>query len=231
MGKLDRAVDGGRSSAADRLQRVTSDPVLPSDRVEYTGRPVPGVLEAGAVGWVARVAPGEVVVVWPGGRVHSVPVADLRVLPPEVTRTVGEGSNTSIWGVLGEERPPLQNGRPRDPYMAEGCHPDVVVRVWDELGPELPCDCRAQAKGRPVLAHPETDRIIAAATGTAYALWLTAEDFATAIGAGAKTTQTWAGGSVTDLAERAGSGWIWGRWYEDEPRWLQRAYADSRPVN
>jgi hypothetical protein len=140
---------------------------------------------------------------------------------------VAEAANAGVWELLGPERPPLKSGRPRDPYMGQGSHPDMVVRVWDDLGAELPRDCRAQAKGRPVLAHPATDRIIAIAYGTAYALWLTPEDFAAALEAGAKTQRTWTGGSVTELARSAGPGWIWGRWYADEPSWLLRSYAAS----
>ena len=143
----------------------------------------------------------------------------------EVTRTVAESGNAGIWSLLGEESPPPPGRREADPYMGQGCHPEVVTRVWDELGGELPHDCRAQAKGKPVLAHPESDRIIALAHGMAYALWLTPGDHAAALQAGASTVMTWSGGSVTDLAERAGTGWIWGRWYANEPSWLQRAYV------
>src|SRR5438067_2868056 len=130
-----------------------------------------------------------------------------------------------MWQLLGEELPPLKSRRRRDPYLNQGCHPDIVFRVWDELGKTLPCDCRAQAKGKPVLAHPDTDRIFAVAHGTAYALWLTPEDFKAAREAGGATVMTWSGGTTTDLAERAGPGWLWGRWYDEEPRWMQNAYA------
>jgi hypothetical protein len=205
---------------------VTTEELLPGDRVEYIGRPVfDGIIDTGEIGWVTKVVAGWVFAAWPRSGVHSVPVANVRLLSPEVTRVVGGTANVRMWGLLGEELPPLETGRPRDPYMLQGCHPDIVARVWDELGKELPRDCRGQAKGRPVLAHPDTDRIIAVAHGTGYALWLTPEDYADALEAGARTVMTWAGGSVTDLTERAGTGWIWGCWYGDEPLWLQRAYA------
>jgi hypothetical protein len=130
-----------------------------------------------------------------------------------------------MWALLGEELPPLHTGRPRDPYINQGSHPDIVTRVWDDLGKELPLDCRAQAKGKPVLAHPQTDRIFAVSHGTAYALWLTPYDFASAVEVGATTVMTWSGGSVTDLAERAGTGWVWGRWFGNEPLWVRHAYT------
>lgn len=139
-------------------------------------------------------------------------------------RSVDEAPNHELWSVLGEELPAIPSGRTRDPYLEQGCHPDVVGRIWDDLGAHLPCDCRAQAKGRPVLAHPGSGRIFAFTRGTAYALWLVPEDFVRAQTAGAATSWTWAGGRITDLAVSAGPGWIWGRWYADEPRWVDRAY-------
>ena len=195
------------------------------DRVEYTGEPVfDGLIATGEVGWVTRVEAGWVFALWPRSGFHSVPVGSVALLAPVVTRTVGETGNEAVWALLGEELPPQTNGRPRDPYMSQGCHPDIVVRVWDRLGKELPRDCRAQAKGRPVLAHPQTDRIFVVCHGTAYAMWLTANDFEGAGQAGATTVMTWSGGSVTDLAERPGSGWIWGRWLQNEPFWVRHAY-------
>jgi len=192
--------------------------------VEYVGAAFEDrAIEPGAIGRVTHVDTAAASVVWPGPLIRSVPLGDLRVLGPEVTRLVAEGPNRQLWGLLGEELPPLKTGRPRDPYLDQGCHPDMVSRVWSELGKPLPRDCRGQAKGKPVLAHPESDRIIALAHGTAYALWLTPDDFRAACGA--RTVMVWSGGSRTDLRERAGPGWIWGGWYEDEPRWVQAAYA------
>ena len=54
-----------------------------------------------------------------------------------------EPANARMWLLLGDELPPLKSGRPRDPYMHQGCHPDVVARVWDELGKELPREPRS----------------------------------------------------------------------------------------
>ena len=199
----------------------------PGDRVECVGQPVfDGIIRTGEVGSVVKVEEGWVYALWPRSGVHSVPLYNVRLLERNVKRTVAETGNESTWSFLGEELPPLQNGRPRDPYMEQSCHPDIVEGIWDVLGAGLPRDCRAQAKGRPVLAHPVTNRIFAVARGTAYALWLTPDDFKEALSQGASTTMTWSGGSETDLAERVGEGWIWGRWYADEPRWLLNAYED-----
>jgi hypothetical protein len=196
------------------------------DRVQYVGAPVfDGIIDTGEIGWVTNVVDGWVHAVWPRSGVHSVPVDAVRLLGPEVTREVPETANVDVWPVLGEELPPPRTGRPRDPYINQGCHPDVVSRVWDQLGKGLPRDCRAQAKGRPVLAHPATDRILAFALGTAYALRLTPGDLERALETGASTVMEWSIGPATDLAEVAGPGWIWGRSADDEAGWLRNTYA------
>jgi len=205
---------------------VPAEDFLPGDLVEYIAAPVfDRIIDTGEVGRVTKVEAGWVFAAWPRSGIHSVPVGNVRLLAPEVTRTVTEAGNAGIWRFLGDELPALKGERPRDPYLDQGCHPDAVARVWDELGKELPRDCRAQAKGKPVLAHPETDRIIAVAYGTAYALWLTPADLADALRAGATAVMTWSGGSATDLAKRAGAAWVWGRWHADERLWLQHALA------
>jgi hypothetical protein len=147
------------------------------------------------------------------------------VTEPFLGRPVAEAPNRAVWELLGEELPALDSGRPRSPYLEQGCHPDVVGRLWTDLAPTLPGDCRAQAKGRPVLAHPVTDVIFALARGTSYALWLTPDDVEPALAAGASALHTWAGGRVTDLATAAGPGWIWGCWHPAELDWVGHAYA------
>jgi hypothetical protein len=205
---------------------VANQQFVCGDRVEYTGAPVfDGRIATGDVGWVTKVEHGWVFASWPRGGIHSVPARDVRRLQPEVTRTVDHAGNAEIWDLLGEELPALSTGRPRDPYMSQGCHPDVVARVWDDLGGALAVDCRAQAKGKPVLAHPRTQRIFALAHGSAYALWLTPADLGDAERLGASTTMRWSGGSVTNLAHGAAQGWIWGNWLKQEPMWVRRAYA------
>jgi hypothetical protein len=215
----------GAGATRVALPTVSPDQVVRGDRVEYVGSPLGGGdVAPGAIGRVTNVNADTAFVVWPGPHLRAVPVGDVRVVGPEVIRVVGETPNRSVWGLLGDELPPKANGRPRDPYLEQGAHPDVVSRIWTELGKALPRDCRGQAKGKPVLAHPDTDRIVAVAHGTAYALWLTPEDIPNARERGAQTVMTWSGGSTTDLAQFAGAGWIWGRWYEEEPQWLRHAY-------
>ncbi|HWD65891.1 MAG TPA: hypothetical protein VG405_12025 [Solirubrobacteraceae bacterium] len=148
-------------------------------------------------------------------------------MPPRVARSVSHPANPAVWEALGEELPQPDGQRPRDPYWEQGCHPDVVGRLWDQLGSELPDGARAQARGRPVLAHAETDRIIAFARGTAYAVWVVAEDRPAAQAAGASSVRRWGSGATSDLTE-IGVGWIWGRWYAAEAAWIRHAYAAAR---
>lgn len=155
-------------------------------------------------------------------------------MTPRVARPVLREANPTVWEALGEELPEPEGGRRRDPYWEQGCHPDIVSRLWDELGHELPAEARAQARGRPVLAHGQSDRIIAFARGTAYALWLAPQDRAAAAATGAGSVWRWGSGATSDLAE-IGPGWIWGRWYAGEPEWIRHAYVtaqvrSARPV-
>lgn len=153
----------------------------------------------------------------------------MRPAPPPSARVVHRQNNERIWDLVGEEKPPFNDGRERDPYIEQGCHPDVVERVWDLLGTAVLPACRAQAKGIPVLAHPGTGRIFAAAHGTAYALWLTPEDYEVAMAAGLKTEMRWTGGDITDLRVAAGEGWVWGAWHAAEPDWVRRADQAGGP--
>ena len=194
------------------------------DKVEYIAEQVfDGIIDTGDFGVVLSVEKGWVRASWRSG-VHGVPLENVRPAPPLPSRVVTREGNERIWDLIGEELPPLPNGKPRDPYWHQGSHPEIVDRVWDELGNKLPADCRAQAKGKPVLAHPITNRIFAIAHGMRYAIWLTPDDFQDAGKLGAQTVMQWTGGSITDLATAAGPGWIWGRWYAPELEWLRHSF-------
>ena len=137
-------------------------------------------------------------------------------------RVVGVSGNERVWSLLGAELPTPSPGRPRDPYLEQGCHPDVVTRLWQTLNQVLPVNCRGQAKGRPVLAHPDTGRIFAFARGTQYALWITAADRHQALALGLSPVMRWSDKHVTDLAP-AGQNWLWGGWCREELDWVGRA--------
>lgn len=54
--------------------------------------------------------------------------------------------------------------------MQLGSHPDIVSRIWDELGNSLPLDCKAIVYGNPALVNPQNGIILALGYGTRYAI-------------------------------------------------------------
>ena len=167
---------------------------------------------------------------WVRSGFHHVPMRGVRPpAHPHSASVVHRRNNERIWEFIGEEAPPLNHGPERDPYLEQGCHPDVVERVWNVLGAAVLPACRAQAKGIPVLADPGTGRIFALAHGTAYALWLTPEDYEVAVTAGLETERRWTGGDIIDLRVVAGDGWVWGAWHAAESDWVRRAHQAGGP--
>ena len=116
-------------------------------------------------------------------------------------------------------------GTQRDPYLHASSHPDCVERVWDRLGKTLPEDCRFLVMGRPVLAHPRSGVVFAMPYGTSYAVWIPQPQHADAVAVGLVPTMTWSGGSVTDLSDVFGDGWLFGTFADDEVSWIAAAYA------
>jgi hypothetical protein len=102
------------------------------------------------------------------------------------------------------------------PYDSLGTHPDLVSRLWDELGKVLPTDCRAVFYGTPVLLRPDTAVVFAFAGGThTYAFRLPELERLEAIGAGASRIKRYSIGPSLDL-DRIGSEWVLGGWYRGE---------------
>jgi len=121
-----------------------------------------------------------------------------------------------------------------DPYLRLGAHPDLLERLWDELGATLPEDCRWIVFGTPVLVHPRTGVIFGFGAGThTYALRLPAVERTAALAAGAVTVHRYPAypnlgipASVLDLAE-IGEEWVLGGWHEGEEKWCRAAYDDG----
>lgn len=118
--------------------------------------------------------------------------------------------------------PPNQSTR--DPYLELGSHPDVVERIWDELGTVFGQDSRQIVCGRPALVHPMTGIVLAIAWGTRYVLRLSEEMARKARNAGFKTVHTWSDGTKTDIVSDLGPGWIFGQWSTEEPTLLRESY-------
>ena len=112
----------------------------------------------------------------------------------------------------------------RDPYMSLGSHPDIVTRVWKELGSELEVDCRMIVCGTPALVQPSTGIILAFALGTQYCMHLPISLINTALTAGAPITTKWANGQIQNAVDDYGPGWIFGKWLKQEINWCQQSY-------
>jgi hypothetical protein len=117
------------------------------------------------------------------------------------------------------------------PYLRLGTHPDLLARLWDDLGATLPEDCRWIVFGTPVLVHPRSGIIFGFGGGThTYAFRLPAAERAAALAAGAETVHRYPAypelgipTSVLDLAE-IGEEWVFGGWRRGEEEWCRAAY-------
>jgi hypothetical protein len=109
----------------------------------------------------------------------------------------------------------------RDPYMGQGSHPDVVERVWDEIGANLPGVRRCLIYGTPSLIQDRTGIVLAICNGTQYNLRLTESDLRAALAEGARTRTKWSTGEEMDSRVVLGPDWIFGGYFKEEPRWCQ----------
>ena len=64
------------------------------------------------------------------------------------------------------------NQSTRNPYLELGSHPDVVERIWNELGTVFGQDSNQIVCGSPALVHPMSGVVLAIAWGTRYVLRL-----------------------------------------------------------
>ena len=108
-------------------------------------------------------------------------------------------------------------------YLWCGSHPEIVERVWDQLGRGMPPDSRRILCGDPVLVDPGTGVVLAVCYGTSYCLRLPEGALPSALQAGCTTSHRWGDGKVTDLALEFGPDWVFGRWAEGEAAWCHAA--------
>jgi hypothetical protein len=111
-----------------------------------------------------------------------------------------------------------------NPYYGAGCHPEIVERLWDQIGAALPKECRFLVYGTPALVHPECGTILGLGIGTAYGLYLPGDLGEEAAKVGCRTTTVWSGGSTMDIQSTLGGDWFFGAWKTQEPSWCCRAY-------
>jgi hypothetical protein len=112
-----------------------------------------------------------------------------------------------------------------------GVHPDLIIRLWNEITVKLPVDCRWLVYGKPVLVRPSSGVIFAFCGGThTYALRLPPQTFQEALAAGA--SRLWKYPALPSLNIAAsefnldviGPEWVFGRWFDEEIDWCLAAY-------
>jgi hypothetical protein len=148
----------------------------------------------------------------------------------ELQRVPEHPSNRGVLGYLARSgrRPVLAApGDHPDPYLRAGSHPDVVSRVWEELGPSVPDARRCLVHGTPALFLPVNGLVVAVALGTEYAVRLAPREQRLAIRSGATREHTFAtAGSSLDLSTTFGSDWLFGSWRDEEAGWLAASVAE-----
>lgn len=112
----------------------------------------------------------------------------------------------------------------QNPYYGCGCHPDIVERLWDQIGPRLPADCRCLIHGIPALAHSPSGVILGIGIGTQYGLRLPGALGLEATRAGAKLTTRWSTGGEMDIRRDLGDDWVFGAWLPAELVWCKAVY-------
>ncbi len=113
-----------------------------------------------------------------------------------------------------------------DPYRGCGSHPDIVERVWDDLGRDLPRASRALVYGNPALVHATAGLVLAVALGTQYALRLPRARHDEAARAAMKSVHLYRTSGVTLDLGQWGPSWRFGTWGAREREWLQELYAE-----
>jgi hypothetical protein len=130
--------------------------------------------------------------------------------------------NQGVLDYLRKEAPLIASPESvRDAYYQLGSHPDIVERVWDQLGRLLPCATRCLVYGTPVLVHKSSGIIIAICNGTQYNLRITTTSQTEARERGLKTKVRWSTGQEMDAMLVLGEDWLFGAWEKEEISWCQ----------
>ena len=111
-----------------------------------------------------------------------------------------------------------------------GSHPDIVERVWDQLGGALPPSCRCLVYGNPALVHDKSGVVLALALGTEYALLLPNGCMADADKKEMERARVYKTSGVRlDLGD-FGPTWRFGRWNRVEEEWVLEVYLGMEAV-
>jgi len=122
-----------------------------------------------------------------------------------------------------DDRPPRPGQRD---YWEAGSHPDVVERIWDQLGKTLPADSRRVVCGTPALVNPSSKVLIAVAIGTAYAIRLPSVLLGSAAPPAVRTETVFSGGERLNVRTEFGDDWIFGGYSPDEETWCRQSFDE-----
>lgn len=111
--------------------------------------------------------------------------------------------------IVPEVRVPREGQRD---YWESGAHPDIVERLWDQLGKNLPSTWRQVVLGAPALLNPNSGLLIAVAIGTNYVLRLLPNRLSEALATGARTKTVFTKNHELDVTKEFGPDWIIGQW-------------------
>jgi hypothetical protein len=111
-------------------------------------------------------------------------------------------------------------------YWESGSHPDVVERVWNQLGNALPLECRRVVCGTPALVHPTSKVVIAVSIGTAYAVRLPSTVLGSGLPKDVRVEHTWSTGGRMNAQTEFGPAWIFGTYAREEEVWCREAFDE-----
>ena len=112
-------------------------------------------------------------------------------------------------------------------YWECGSHPDVVERVWDQLGKHLTVRARQVVLGTPALVHPKSGVVLAMAIGMQYGLRVPARILNEGLSAGMRTQVTWSTGGQMNIQQEIGTDWVFGTWASVEEAWCLETFQDQ----
>jgi hypothetical protein len=105
-----------------------------------------------------------------------------------------------------------------------GRHPEIVERLWEQLGAALASDCRCLVHLIPALVQPRSGVILGIGLGTQWGVRVPGALVSAAIAAGAKTQTKWSGGKSMDIQPDLGEDGVFGRWRVDRVAWCRSLY-------
>lgn len=111
-------------------------------------------------------------------------------------------------------------------YWESGSHPDVVERVWDQLGKAMPMESRRVICGTPALVHPKSKVVIAISMGTAYAVRLPSTVVTSGVPKDARIENTWSNGGRMNVQTELGPDWIFGSYGREEEDWCRESFNE-----